>query len=88
MPRRFLPHTTQIIGYARTHMNDDELRERLAQYLKGTPEVVQKFLKLCFYLQGEVSSKCSYQIALCCWVLADVRYECAMSFDFPVRWCT
>lgn len=53
---RFLPRTTQIIGYARTYMNDGELRERLSPYLKGSQDEVQKFLKLCFYLQGEVCS--------------------------------
>jgi hypothetical protein len=31
------------------------LHERLTPYLKGEEEQVAKFLKLCFYVQGDVS---------------------------------
>ncbi len=53
---RFLPRATQIIGYARTALTDEGLRERLVPYLKGDEEAIQKFLKLCCYLQGDVSA--------------------------------
>lgn len=36
-------------------MTDDGLRERLLPYLKGDEEKIQKFLKLIFYMQGDVS---------------------------------
>lgn len=52
---RFLPKATQIIGYARTALTHDGLRERLAPFLKGDPEQVDRFLQLCTYHQGDVS---------------------------------
>eukprot|EP00775_Hariotina_reticulata_P006254 gene6254-6492_t len=52
----FLPRATQIIGYARTALTHDGLRERLAPFLKGNPEQVERFLQLCTYHQGDYTS--------------------------------
>lgn len=53
---RFLPRSTQIIGYARSDLDDAGLRERLSPFLKGSVEVVDKFLSLCSYTKGDVSA--------------------------------
>jgi len=54
--KSFLPTHIQIIGYARSPLTDQQLRDKLRQYLpKGTPEVegqVTSFLQLCTYMSG------------------------------------
>lgn len=56
-----MPQVTQIVGYARSPMDDDALRERLRPFLKGDAAKVAKFLAICTYLQGEVRA-----CMLCC----------------------
>jgi glucose-6-phosphate 1-dehydrogenase len=41
-----------IIGYARTDMNDDKLREKLKPKLVGSDDDIDKFLKRCTYVAG------------------------------------
>lgn len=60
----FLPRATQIIGYARTALTAEALHERLRQYLKGEEEEIARFLKLCFYVQGEVSAQCTEAVGV------------------------
>jgi glucose-6-phosphate 1-dehydrogenase len=64
--RSFLPRATQIVGYARTALTDEGLHERLAPYLKGEEDEVAKFLKLCFYVQGDVSKSAVKLECTCC----------------------
>lgn len=51
-----LPTTVNIIGYARSKMNDQELRDRIVEYLKLKDEKakskVDGFLKLITYISG------------------------------------
>lgn len=60
----FLPKATQIIGYARTSMSVAEFHTRLAPYIKGDSNKVERFLKLCTYMHGDVSGR--EWAALCC----------------------
>lgn len=55
-PRSYLPKRLQIIGYARTALSDDDLRNQLRPYLKGDPLQLDEFLAFCTYQQGEVSA--------------------------------
>ncbi|KAI3425139.1 hypothetical protein D9Q98_008910 [Chlorella vulgaris] len=48
----FLPSNVAIIGYARTDMNDDKLREKLKPKLVGSDDDIDKFLKRCTYVAG------------------------------------
>lgn len=53
----FLPRATQIVGYARTNMTLEEFHKRLGPYIKGDPKEVERFLKLCTYMHGDVSDR-------------------------------
>ena len=48
-----LPPSTIVLGYARSKMDDDSLRSRVRDFLKGTPEMIEKFLGVCFYEAGQ-----------------------------------
>jgi glucose-6-phosphate 1-dehydrogenase len=51
-----LPSSTAIFGYARSNMSDDELRDKLKPFLqegRHSDEIVDKFLKLICYRNGE-----------------------------------
>ena len=51
-----LPKDTVIIGFARSQLTDDELRDRLRPFLEKTDhskEVVEKFLDRCVYQGGK-----------------------------------
>ena len=53
---KLLPNDTQILGYARSDMSDDDLRERLRPYLKESKhseDDIERFLKICFYQGGK-----------------------------------
>jgi hypothetical protein len=51
----FLPKATQIVGYARTHMTDEEFHDRIRAHIKGDAAKLDRFLKLCSYMAGDVS---------------------------------
>lgn len=63
-PHSFLPCATQIIGYARTPMSVDEFHGRLGPFIKGEQGKVERFLKLCTYMHGDVSDR----LCWCGWV--------------------
>lgn len=51
-----LPVSTLIVGYARSNLTDDELRDRLRPFLLETDhsaEVVERFLRRCVYHGGK-----------------------------------
>jgi glucose-6-phosphate 1-dehydrogenase len=51
-----LPKDTMIVGYARSQLSDDELRDRLRPFLMETEHseaVVERFLKRCVYQGGK-----------------------------------
>ena len=50
---RFLPGDTQIIGYARSQLTANELRERVKPFLKGNEKTVKEFLSSISYVHGE-----------------------------------
>lgn len=46
-----LPKTIQIIGYARSKLEDDDFKSRISQYFKGgNDQIRQEFLNLCSYI--------------------------------------
>ncbi len=69
-PHRYLPKRLQIIGYARTALSDEDLRNnQIRPYLKGDPLQIDEFLTCCSYQQGEVSASPGQQIQelVCMW---------------------
>ncbi|KAH3669412.1 hypothetical protein OGAPHI_001533 [Ogataea philodendri] len=61
----FLSKSTKIIGYARTKLTNEELRERLKPFFKTPTEeskkLVDEFLKLCSYISGQYDAPDGYQ---------------------------
>ena len=55
--RRFLPFRFSIVGYARSELTNEQLRDRIKPYLKGEEESVSQFLNACSYIQGEVGGR-------------------------------
>ncbi|CAM9253697.1 unnamed protein product, partial [Heterosigma akashiwo] len=59
----FLPEHATLVGYSRSNMSDDDLRERIRPYVEEqatTPEQkekVERFLKKCFYRRGMYGSE-------------------------------
>lgn len=51
-PCSFLPRNVAIIGYARTPLTDEQLREKLAPRLAGGASEVRAFLDRCTYVSG------------------------------------
>lgn len=51
-PRSFLPRDVAIIGYARSPLTDEQLRERLRPRLGSNTEEVEAFLQRCTYVAG------------------------------------
>lgn len=49
---RFLPPSTTILGYARSKLSDQNVRDKVKPFLRDEPNVVQDFLKLITYLPG------------------------------------
>lgn len=47
--RSYLPKDVRIVGYARSELNDEDLRARLAEYLIGEETMVHNFLQLITY---------------------------------------
>lgn len=48
----FLPKALRIVGYARSALSNEELREKLRGYLKGEAAVIDAFLNHCTYVSG------------------------------------
>ena len=49
---RFLPPSTAILGYARSKLSDQNVRDKVKPFLKADPSAVEDFLKLITYLAG------------------------------------
>ena len=50
-----------IIGYARSKLSDQDLREKLKPHLKAAAEVVEKFLSLVTYISGPYDAPEGFQ---------------------------
>lgn len=50
--QRYLPRNVNIIGYARSKMTDQQLKERVKQFLKGDQKVTEAFLDKLSYCSG------------------------------------
>lgn len=48
----FLPRNVAIIGYARTQLTDQQLRDKLRPRLKGSHQDKESFLERCTYVAG------------------------------------
>ena len=57
----FLPENTRIIGYARSNLTDDDLRDRLRPSLKGSAGDVDRFLNICTYISGPYDGSSGFQ---------------------------
>eukprot|EP01133_Synstelium_polycarpum_P010891 gene10891-12693_t len=58
--RDLLPHETRIYGYARSHIELEEFKKKIASHLKGDEEKKKMFLELCKYHNGAYDTKESY----------------------------
>lgn len=59
---RHLPKGLQIIGYARSKLTDESLREKIKPNLKGgSDEDRQQFLKACTYVAGSYDEAEGFQ---------------------------
>lgn len=58
--QRFLPANLHLIGYARSPLTNEQLRERLRPYLTGPADLVEDFLGRTQYCQGEYDSTDGY----------------------------
>mmetsp|Transcript_21329 Transcript_21329/g.36661 ORF Transcript_21329/g.36661 Transcript_21329/m.36661 type:complete len:527 (-) Transcript_21329:244-1824(-) len=58
----FLPKDVLIMGYSRSKLTDDDLRQRITPGLsgKGSPVDIQAFLRLCVYRSGPFESEESW----------------------------
>ena len=61
LPHRFLPPHVSIIGYARSKLSDQDLREKLKPHLKAAAEVVERFLSLVTYISGPYDTPEGFQ---------------------------
>ncbi|GAA99092.1 uncharacterized protein L969DRAFT_94274 [Mixia osmundae IAM 14324] len=61
----FLPPNLQIVGYARTKMDEEEFHKRVVQYIKTPiPQMKSKlkeFLELCTYVSGQYDTDEGFQ---------------------------
>ncbi|KAG2501354.1 hypothetical protein HYH03_001144 [Edaphochlamys debaryana] len=57
----FLPRRLQIVGYARTKLTTQELRDRLRGFLDKDTEAVEQFLNACSYVAGEYDTSDGYE---------------------------
>lgn len=57
-----LPSTVQIIGYARSHLEDEEFKQRISEHFKGGDEKTKtEFLKLVSYISGPYDTEEGYK---------------------------
>ncbi|KAF6062812.1 Glucose-6-phosphate dehydrogenase, NAD binding domain family protein [Candida albicans] len=57
-----LPSTVQIIGYARSHLEDEEFKQRISEHFKGGDEKTKtEFLKLVSYISGPYDTDEGYK---------------------------
>lgn len=58
---RFLPQKISIIGYARSKLSDEDLREKIRPQLKADKEIVDEFLDLLTYISGPYDAPEGFQ---------------------------
>ncbi len=61
---RFLPKDLRIIGYARSKLTDQDLKEKVKGYLKGTDAEVKEFLSRISYIPGSYDGDEGFQVSL------------------------
>lgn len=59
---RFLPKNLKIIGYARSKLSDDDLKEKIKGYLKGEEAQVKEFLDRIHYIPGSYDGDEGFQV--------------------------
>ncbi len=60
--RRFLPKNLQIIGYARSKLTDNDLKEKITGYLKGDEGKIKEFLDRISYIAGSYDDDAGFQV--------------------------
>ena len=72
LARRFLPKDLQIIGYARSKLTNESLREKLQGHLKG--EGATDFLSRVTYIPGSYDGDEGFQVT---------ALQCSMCMSLP-----
>lgn len=57
----FLPKKTHIVGYARSVLTDEAMRDRISPHLKGSEADVGAFLQICSYVAGSYDGDSGFQ---------------------------
>ena len=60
---RFLPKDLQIIGYARSKLTAEDLREKLKGFLKEEDDLVSDFLSRVTYISGVYDGDEGFQVS-------------------------
>ncbi|ABN68020.2 Glucose-6-phosphate 1-dehydrogenase [Scheffersomyces stipitis CBS 6054] len=77
-----LSSDVKIIGYARSHLEEDDFKKRISANFKGgNPETVEQFLKLTSYISGPYDTDEGYQTLL----KSIEDYEAANNVSTPER---
>ena len=58
---RFLPPSTSLIGYARSKLSDQNVRDKVKPFLRDEQKVVQDFLSLITYVPGSYDGPEDFQ---------------------------
>mmetsp|Transcript_35892 Transcript_35892/g.113520 ORF Transcript_35892/g.113520 Transcript_35892/m.113520 type:complete len:551 (-) Transcript_35892:1095-2747(-) len=58
--RGLLPADLHVFGYARSALTDESLREQLRKFLKGDSALIEGFLSVCTYIQGQYDQPDGY----------------------------
>lgn len=72
----FLPPEVAIIGYARSPLTNEELRQRLLPRLSGEQQVKQRFLERCTYVQGSYDGAEGWQALAALLNAREAKHPC------------
>ena len=61
---RFLPKDLEIVGYARSKLSSESLREKVKGFLKGDEGKINEFLERVSYVQGAYDTDEGFQVSL------------------------
>lgn len=53
---KYIPHSVNIVGYARSDLSNESFCSKIRDYLKGDEEDIQQFLSRCSYFSGSYDS--------------------------------
>lgn len=61
---RFLPKNLKIIGYARSKLSNDDLKNKIKGYLKGEEAQINDYLDRISYIPGSYDGNEGFQVLM------------------------